>query len=79
MIEEALAEHSTPTQSKTRTQMVHSTLKHEEERNDDDDAKWTLLTPPSSLPKPKTPPSESIQKGDPEASGSRRPLLADAV
>jgi hypothetical protein len=79
MIEEALAEQSTPTQSKTQTQAVHSTLKHEEESDDDDDAKWTFLTPPSSLPKPKTRPGESIQKGGPEASGSRRPLLADAV
>jgi hypothetical protein len=81
MIEEALAEQSTPTQSKTQTQAVHSTLKQEEEKYDDsdDDAKWTFLTPPSSLPKPKTRPGESIQKGGPEAPGSRRPLLADTV
>lgn len=68
-IEEALAEHSTPTQ----TRAAHSILEREEAEDDNEDALWTSLTPPSSSQKLKT------RSGEPSQSYGSTSTLTDTV
>jgi len=63
IIEQALGDQSILTQSKSQTRVVQSTLKHDEE-SDNDDAMTVLLTPPSGLPNSKNRPSERSQNSD---------------